>query len=297
MKTKSTEQAVVYMIYSSLFLSLLNFSVKSCIGPLGVTESAFLRYFAPLVMVLPILAWKNSWHYLRPRVKLSLHFLRGLFAAIAQLSLTYYLTKATLVNATTFWATGPLYIPIIVHFLYKQKTPKVTWLSIVICFIGVLMMVKPSEGIFDTFSIWGLIGGLATAFAQTLWGRNAEKGSITENLFYLYLFAASLCLAGWFIFGSEGQVSFPNTLLLWFAILGIALTSLGNQLFRSKAYQITSSNLLTPILYVAVVGSGILDIVFYNIWPDIWGYIGFAFVAAGTLIKWWYLRKYQIRTL
>ncbi len=296
MKAK-TEQAAIYMVYSSLFLALLNFSVKSCIGSLGVIESTFLRYFAPLLLVVTILAWNNTWDSLRPQVNLFLHFLRGLLAAIGQLSLSYYLTKATLVNATMLWATGPIYIPIIVHFLYKEKTPKVTWLSIGICLIGVILMVKPTNGIFDPFSVWGIIAGFSTAFSQILWGRNSEKGSITENLFYLYVFAAILTLGVWLSVGNEGKSAFPNTGLLWLAISGMAITSLGNQLFRSKAYKIASPALLTPILYLSVLGAGILDVVFYHNWPDIWGYIGFTFVAAGTLLKWWYLKKHHFKTL
>ena len=291
MKT-ATEKAVVYMVYSSLFLSLLNFSVKGCIGPLGVVESTFLRYFVPLLCVLPIFAWRGQWHELRPQVGFSLHLLRGFFAVVSQLSLNYYLTRATLVNATMLWATGPIFIPIILHFLYKQKTPLVTWISIFICLIGVVLMIKPNDGIFDPFAVWGLIAGISTAFTQILWGHNVEKGSVSENLFYLYVFASGLALIVWMIFGDQGKSAVPYNFVLWVALFGIGVTSLGNQFFRSKAYQLAPAFLLTPILYVAVVGAGIIDVVFYRNWPDIWGYIGFAFVCAGTLLKWWYLKKY-----
>jgi drug/metabolite transporter (DMT)-like permease len=289
---KAIEKAAIYMVYSSFFLALVNFSVKGCVGPLGVVESTFFRYFAPLVLLIPILTWKKTWHKLRPQVSFWMHFLRGIFAVLGQFSLNYYLTQATLVNATMLWATGPIFVPIIMHFFYKQKTPLVTWISIIICLLGVALMVKPTHGIFDPFCIWGLMAGLSTAFSQILWGQNIEKGSITENLFYLYIFASGLSLIAWLFLGDEVKAVLPNTTLLWAALVGMGLASLGNQLFRSKAYQRAPSYLLTPILYVAVLGAGILDIVFYHNWPDVWGYAGFVLVCIGTLLKWWYLKKH-----
>jgi drug/metabolite transporter (DMT)-like permease len=294
---KTTEQAVIYMVYSSLFLSLINFSLKWCIGPLGIVEATFVRNFAPLILILPVLAWQKSWHKLRPQVSFSMHILRGFLTIVGQLSLNHYLTKASLTNATMLWATGPIFIPIIVHFLYKQKTPLITWISIVICLVGIALMVKPTGGIFDPFCIWGLVAGITTAFSQVLWGQNMEKGSITENLFYLCVFASGLSLAVWLIFGNEGKSGVPDTALLWVALTGIGIASLGNQLFRSKAYQRVPAYLLTPVLYVAVLGSGMLDVFIYRNWPDVWGYIGFALVCGGTLLKWWYLKTHYSQTL
>lgn len=295
MKTK--EKAVTYMVYSSLFLSLLNFSIKGCIGPFGVSLSTFFRYFAPLVLVAPYLAFRKEWHHLRPEVGFGLHLLRGLCAVAGQTSLNYYLTRASLVDATMLWATGPIYVPIIIYFLYKQKTPWITWISIFICLTGVVLMIKPTQGIFDPFSIWGILSGVAMAFSQVLWGRNAEKGSITENLLYLYLFASALAFIIWMIFGTEAEPVSSYSPLIWFSLLGIALSSLGNQIFRSKAYQIAPSYLLMPILYIAVLGSGVLDVIFYKEWPDVWKYIGFVLVCMGTFIKWRYLKKPPERSL
>jgi drug/metabolite transporter (DMT)-like permease len=294
MKTK--EKAVTYMVYSSLFLSLLNFSIKGCIGPLGVSLSTFFRYFAPLVLIAPYFAFRRQWRHLRPEVSIGLHLLRGFCAVVGQTSLNYYLTRASLVNATMLWATGPIYVPIIIYFLYKQKTPRVTWISIFISIVGVVLMIKPTHGIFDPFSIWGILSGVAMAFSQVLWGRNAEKGSITENLLYLYLFASVLAFTAWMLFGAAAESVSNFSPLIWVSLIGVALSSLGNQIFRSKAYQIVPSYLLMPILYIAVLGSGIIDVVFYNEWPDLWKYIGFALVCIGTYIKWRYLKKTSERS-
>lgn len=293
MRGKGWEKGALYMVYSSLFLSLLNFNVKVCIGPLGVIESTFLRYFAPLVLFLPILVWKKNWNELRIQAGFSMHLLRSVCAVASQIFLNYYLTQGSLVNATMLWATGPIYIPILAKFFFRQQTPWVTWITMGISLLGVAMMIKPTNGIFDPFSIWGLCAGATTAFTQILWGHNAEKGTVTENLFYLYLFSSVLAFIAWMIVEETalGGSQAPNTALLWISIIGMAITSLGNQFFRSKAYQQAPAYLLTPVLYVSVLGAGALDIIFYRNWPDVWGYLGFGLVAIGTLIKWWYLKR------
>jgi len=281
------------MVYSSFFLSLLNFNVKICIGPLGVIESTFLRYFTPLLALLPILIWRNRWDEIRMQAGIGMHLLRSVCAVVAQVCLNYYLTRGSLMNATMFWATGPIYIPLITKVLFRQKTPLITWIAMAVSLLGVGMMVKPTHGFFDLFSVWGFAAGVSMAFTQIVWGHNVEKGTIMESLFYLYLFSSVLALLVWVTigetaFGSEKTTSTP---FLWISIISMAITSIGNQFFRSKAYQLVAPYLLTPILYVAVIGSGILDILVYRNWPDFWGYCGFGLVALGTLIKWWYLKK------
>jgi len=287
------EKGVLYMVYSSFFLSLLNFNVKICIGPLGVIESTFLRYFTPLLALIPVLLWRKEWHELRIQAGVGMHLLRSVCAVTAQVFLNYYLTRGSLLNATVFWATGPIYVPIIVKLLFRQKTPLITWVATLISLLGVAMMVKPTDGIFSLFSFWGFAAGISMAFTQIVWGQNVEKGSVMENLFYLYLFSSVLAFLVWITIGETafGSDRTPGTPLLWISIVSLAITSIGNQLFRSKAYQQAPPYLLTPILYVAVVGSGILDILVYHNWPDVWGYCGFGLIAIGTLIKWWYLKK------
>lgn len=279
------------MAYSSLFLSVLNLSAKVCIGALGVVETTFLRCFTPLVLLIPILGWKGKLHELRMSIGFHMHLLRSLCVVLGQTSLSYYLTQGTIANATMLWATGPIYIPILSFFFFRHKTLWVTWFSIAICLLGVMLMIKPTNGLFDPFSIWGIFAGILTAFSQILWGHNVEKGSLTENFFYLYLFSSVLALFTWIYFGNQGLEKFPDTTIVWVAIVGLGLASLGNQLFRSRAYQKAAPYLLTPILYTSVVGGGILDAIFYRRFPDLWGYIGFGLVLAGTLIKWWYLKK------
>ncbi len=285
------EQGIVYMVYSSLFLSVANLSIKACVNVFGVFGISFLRCFAPFLLLILLLSWKKKWGELRPELSMGMHLLRSLCVVAAQLFLNYYLMKGTLVNATMLWATGPIYVPILTHLFFRQKTPLITWISIFICLVGVGLMIKPTTGIFDTFSLWGILAGIATAFSQILWGHNMEKGSVTENMFYLYLVSSILSFVIWLMWGMEGGEKVPFTYVTLFAVIGIAVASLGNQLFRSRAYQKAPPYLLTPILYVSVVGAAFFDICFYQKWPDMWGYIGFAFVAAGTLIKWWYLKK------
>lgn len=288
---KNWEKGAVYMAVSSLFLSLLALCVKVGIRELSVLQITFFRYFAPLILSLPYFLRKNFYAELRLSASVSTHILRSVAAVSGQLCLNYYFTEASVLNGVMLWCTGPLFVPILARIFYGQRMVVATWISLLVSFIGVAMIIKPTAGLFDPFSIWGLLAGLSAAFSQILWGKNAETGKVSENLFYLYVFSSALSLIPLLIFKSEQWHAIPMDSIVWFTLIGLGVASIGNQLFRSKAYKVSTPALLSPILYASVIGSGFIDWLVFNNIPDLWTIVGFMIVVIGALIKWRILKR------
>lgn len=286
MDKKKFEQAIGFTLISAAFLSIYGLFVKIGLKELSVWSLTFMRFFIPLVLSLPYLWWNGTLRRLFPLNNLRLQFLRASCVVIAQAAMIYYLTKASLLDATIMWGTGPLFIPILSHFLHGAKILKVTYISILLSFIGVGLILKPGHGIFDPFIIFGLLSGIGMAFSQVLYGANVEKGSVSENLFYLFFFCSILTFVP-FLLSEKWNYDLHADALTVGSMAGVAFASLSNQVFRGLAYMRAPPPLLTPFLYVSLVISALFDWLFFNILTvDFLSLLGFLLVLYGSYLKW-----------
>lgn len=287
---KKVEKAVVLTLLSAAALAAYTLFVKLGVSGLSVWSIAFLRFFLPLLIGIPYW-WKNRiWEHLWPPKNLKLQLWRGALVAGSQLSFVFYLTKASLVNANTLWGLGPIFVPIVARLMYGQKISRVTWVSIGISMLGVILILQPDRGIFDVYVIFGILSGVGMAFSQVLYGVNVERGRISENMFYLFLFGALFTLP-MFLVSEATREPFHFSFILALIIALIALMSFLNQFFRGLAYQISTPVLMTPFLYTSIFLSGIFDWVIFDNPPDLINLIGFCLILLGAFIKWRWLKR------
>lgn len=289
LQKKSFEKGVLYVLLSVSFLSFFSLCIKLGLGQVSIWAMTFMRFFIPLLIAIPFLVFSGSFKKMWPLKNIKLQFYRSAVVVIGQFSMIYYLTKASLLDATLLWSTGPIFIPLILRIFYKQKILTVTWIAILISFIGIALILKPDKGILDPFSIFGLVAGLSMALSQILFGINTEKGDPGENLFYLFLFSSILSFIPYLIY-EERYFALHVTGAGVFAILGVALGTLGNQLFRGLAYKESSPILLTPFLYFSVVLSGLFDWAVFHKTPDMLTVIGTVLFVGIAIYKWAMLR-------
>jgi len=278
------------MLLSAANLSIYSLFVKEGSQGISVIAITFFRFFLPLLICLPFFWWGGTLKELWPLKNIRLQFLRSVSVIGTQLAMIYYLTKASLLDANMLWCTGPIFIPILSRLFYGTRIPKITWLSIGISFLGVALVLKPDEGIFDLFSLFGLLSGIGMAISQVLYGVNMERGKMGENLFYLFFFCSALMVIPFFVWEDVAfDLNASKATVL--AVIALSLASLFNQWFRGLAYRCASPIFLTPFLYFSVIVSGFFDWIVYRQTPDLWAYVGIALVLLGAGIKWQYMRR------
>lgn len=293
MRLKKFEKGIVYILFSTSFLSFFSLCVKFGLREVSIWTMTLMRFLLPLLFAMPILWMTGAFKKMWPLKNIRLQFYRSSAVFIGQLSMIYYLTRASLLDATLLWGTGPIFIPLILRIFYKQRILKVTWITIAVSFVGIVLILKPDQGIFDPFSVWGLISGLSMAISQILFGLSTEKGDPGENLFYLFLFSSILSLIPYFLY-EENHFSFQLSNIEVGSVIGIALGTLGNQFFRGLAYQQAPPALLTPFLYFSILLSGFFDWMVFKQTPDILTLIGSILVIGSTFFKWVVLRRTRL---
>jgi len=207
------------------------------------------------------------------------HLLRTLLATGAMFGFFYGLSQMPLVNALTIAFTAPLFVTgLSVPFLGEHVGWR-RWLAVVLGFIGVLIVLRPGEGMFTPAAIGVIFAALCYAgLALT-----ARKLAATESSFALavyvvtgpFLVSAILIqgeyapptAGGWLFFVLAGLCS----ALAWVGIVG--------------GYRRAPPAMLAPFEYTALIGAAIAGYLIWDEVPDAWVITGgVVIIATGLFI-------------
>ncbi len=282
-----------HMTISAVCIAFLGVFAKLGMSFSDLSLFVFLRFFIPLVLSLFVLIPIGTLKRAFKNELLPSYIIRGLAATASQYFLFYCLTRVQLFNAMMLWNTAPVFIPLVTWALYKHHISKATWISVALGMLGVICVLKPDVGIIDWFSIWGVLAGLCTAISQSLYGSNANKAPIDVNIFFVFLVGSVVSVVGLIFFHLILKNDFfliikpvfENGVKPYLFIFCIALSSIGNQYFKGKAYQHARPGVLSPFFYLAVLFSGIFGWILFNHIPDFLAIMGMILIVFSSVIR------------
>ncbi|EIU6808009.1 DMT family transporter [Vibrio parahaemolyticus] len=259
---------IVFMLMSTLSLSVTGLLAKQLSEALSVTMFSFLRFFLPALILLFVLIPKGI--KLPKSTELKPTLLRALCIGLSQLCFIASLQTLTLVESVVLFATGPLFIPVIEKLVWHGKIRASTVFGIVMAFSGVVLLAG-TEGEFTLRYdlLLGLAGGLFNSGSQlTLYKVSKSNMSPLEINFWAFSFAALFILPLALINDGSGLLgahSFslsvePSVLLL----LAMSMLIINTQVFRAKAYQLASSgSQLAPLIFTNLLFTAVWQSLFF----------------------------------
>jgi drug/metabolite transporter (DMT)-like permease len=282
------ERGAAYMLLSSLMLSFFTLFAKFATDNTSFFLLLFLRFGIPLLFLIPYLLWTMPLTKLFLIGDIKMQLLRSGCILIYQYSLFYYLTYASLLDATVMQNTAPLFMPILERIFFKHHFDKKVLLTIFISFVGVLCILQPDSGIFAKLSIAGLLAPLGQAGSQVLYGHQAKRENQNTTLFYQF-FLCSIFTAIVYIFSNEffrsSYALEKYSFWLWMNIALMGVVSILNQAFRGIAYKHGKASALAPFLYVSIIFSAILDWAIFHHYPNWLSLVGAILVIIGGMIQ------------
>lgn len=297
---KQFERGSFYMILSAAASAVFGLFAKTAMVTVFLPLMVFLRFFIPFLLILPYFLINASKIHVLVFKDTGKHALRAIAVIISQYSLFYYFTKGSLTDGVLLWNTAPMFMPIIMYIFYKYKTGRVVWISLLISFIGVICVLKPNSDLFDPFSIYGFISGIAVAFSQVLYGVNRDNESLAQNVFLFFFYSAVLSfivfLGSLFFYDFSVVLKdsfYANGMLVpLISILGVSVGTIGNQVLRGEAYKYAKPSSLAPYIYISVIFAAFIDMYIH---PEvIHGFtftVGILLIFAGTILRMAYTSK------
>ncbi|HCH5092533.1 DMT family transporter [Vibrio parahaemolyticus] len=259
---------IVFMLMSTLSLSVTGLLAKQLSEALSVTMFSFLRFFLPALILLLVLIPKGI--KLPKSTELKPTLLRALCIGLSQLCFIASLQTLTLVESVVLFATGPLFMPVIEKLVWHGKIRASTVFGIVMAFSGVVLLAG-TEGEFTLRYdlLLGLAGGLFNSGSQlTLYKVSKSNMSPLEINFWAFSFAALFILPLALINDGSGLVgahSFSLSVepsVLWLLVMSMLI--INTQVFRAKAYQLASSgSQLAPLIFTNLLFTAVWQSLFF----------------------------------
>lgn len=270
------------IVKGSLFALIAFFcmAVFGILTKLALQDSSFIwvsfvAYLAGSIALVPFIDFSTlrSQHY-------SFLISRAVVGTIASFCYTISIHYIPIVNGTLLFNTAPIFIPILSLIFLKAKIAKSTWLAVLIGFIGIVVIIKPTSEIFtQTGNLIGLLSGISLAVAYLIMKLLTATDPGWRIIFY-YLGIGTLLQIPLLPFAK----ALPNLeSSLYSACAGLFL--LVAQLALVNSYKYATASQVGIYQYASVAFVGLLSWIIFGSVPTTGELLGILLVViAGTII-------------
>ena len=277
-KNSSRDNIVLGVVTATLAfgcLAVMSAFVKKASEGAPTEVIVFFQNLICLVAVAPF-----ALRHGRASLKTSrpgLHFWRAVTGTGAWLGLFFAIRLMPLTNAVLITYSAPIFIPLIAWVLHRRTVGKAVWVGVVLGFVGIVMVLHPS----DSTWTWGVplaLGAailLALALLSVRWLCETEPN--LRILFYYFLIATVLMLPFALVVWESPQF------WTWPYLAGIGLCLLASQILIIISYKFASAVTLAPVIYSVVVFTALLNWAVWGQVPSLMEAGGMGLVIAGGL--------------
>jgi len=237
-----------------------------------------LRYWAFLLAGLYMAA--KSAEGLKDSIKTRhpwLQLTRGLLLICNLLLMGYCFSKMGLADATALFQCSPLIGTVLAVFFLGEKVGWRRVVALIIGFTGMLIMLRPTSGVFSITSIYVLFAAFSYALYMTLTRFVSHQDSAVTSFLYIGLIGTILMSASLFFFlppvDGRGAGLLVSLCLLSITAHGLTI----------KALSLISASIVQPFTYFGLVWSVILGYAIFSDLPDHFTLIGAAIVVSSGL--------------
>ncbi|MBD9416018.1 DMT family transporter [Pseudomonas sp. PDM16] len=269
-------QGALLLALSALLFSLMGVGIREVSGGVNNETVVFFRSLVGVLFFLPLLLVKGPRPLKTGRLKA--HLWRTIYGLLAMYCFFYAIAHLPLADAMLFTYSAPVFTPVLAWWLLKEPLTKRMLITSAIGLIGVLLVAKPSEALFDVLALVGLAASILAAFAFVSIREMSDTEPAFRIVFYFSLFSAlfSAVPLSW-----AWQPLDQHQLGL---LLVIGLLATVSQIVMSKAYGLAPPGLIGPFAYLAIVFAGIVAWLRWGEMPDLASLIGAALIFTSSLL-------------
>ena len=263
-------------------LAFLSVAIMSAFGKAAApsVSSGVLVFFQNSISLVLLLPWVLRGGSADVKTShLGLHVVRGGAGMLSQYFMFVALNYIPLVDAVLLVNAAPLFIPLIAWIWLKQTINGKMWASLIIGFIGIVLILQPGASVFSWATPLAIVAGVFSAIALVTVGRLNLTEPSARILFYYFLISsilsAPLVIIKW---------SPPNP-KAWMYLIGIGATMAIAQFLLIVAYEYASPSHVAPFNYSVVIFSGLIGWIVWNHIPNALSWVGILLVCAGGILS------------
>jgi len=274
------KKAVLFALLASISTSLTALFVKLAAPNTSIQTTVFFRFSISLVyLVIILMVKKYRGERIPYRTKhVWWHIFRALMAVTATMLFYYSLRYISLVDAVVLMRTNPFFVVILSLIFLGASSSKKHILAICFGFVGILLILEPGRELFQPASLMALLGGLVAAMSFMMLRANSKRDHPYTSM--LYYFPLAFIITGLM---SGFQWKTPDFKTLMF-LVGVGVFGTLYQEFLIRASQYASAKIISSLMYVSIIFSGLFGILIWGDIPNLMDLVGIIFVCCGGLL-------------
>jgi drug/metabolite transporter (DMT)-like permease len=271
----AVSKALLCLMTSALLFSIMGVCIRFASETVDNPTVVFFRNAVGLFIFIPML-FKQGLSFIKTD-KLWMHTWRSVVGLAAMYGFFYAIAHLKLSNAMVFSYSSPIFIPLIAYFFLKEKISLGMIIAAVVGLIGVLLVAKPDQGMFNALSVIGLGACFLSAMAFVTVRALTSTEPPERIVFYFCIFGTLISSIPmfwhWRIF----------TLKELALLITTGLLANISQLFMSYAYSLAPAGQIGPMNYIAIVFAGIWGFIFWHEIPDMFSILGISIILIAIL--------------
>lgn len=265
-------KAVFCMLISALGFTFMSVTVKYVTG-IPLFEKVFFRNLISLGVAFFMLKKSSAPMFGRRENQLAL-LARSIFGLAGVVLNFYAIANLTLADSSMLGKLSPIFVTIMACIFLKEKIDNKQVLSIIITFLGTLLVIKPEFSLEMLPSLSGIMSAASAGVAYTLLRYLKDKESPDTIIFYFSLI--SVVFTAPFALAEYVQPTFTQLGLL----LATGVFASVGQFGITYAYKLAKATEVSIYNYSAIVFGIILGFIFFGEIPDTLSLLGGAIIIA-----------------
>ncbi|MDR5171675.1 DMT family transporter [Methylobacillus flagellatus] len=246
------------MLVAAFFFAIMGVLVKLGAAKFSSAELVFYRSLFGLLFIISVARYRRV--SLKTRL-VNTHMKRAILGFASLICFFFAISELPLATAITLNYTSPLFLAMALPFMLHEKPRKILLLAVVLGFIGVALLLKPSLHMDELIA--GAIGLLSGAMAGIVYVHVTQLGRAGEPDWRTVFYFTLVCTIGgglWMLFYRFTPLDWPDLPLL----LGLGVSATIAQLALTRAYRTGSPLVVGSLAYTTVVLASLFGILIWN---------------------------------
>jgi len=284
---KKTYLAIVTMLLAVLCVDLYMVVIKFLGDDYSVIQLALFRNASAIIPLFLLLLFTKEHFLVFKNVNTRFYFL-SLLRGICFLSMNIFVFISVInlqfATAMTLTFSSPFFIVILSIIFLRDKVGIYRWSAVILGFVGVVMIMKPTSEIFSFYSIFPILTALAWALSVILLKFIPEGHSTAKIQLYTLIF--NVIGAAILFFLTSDHTEIQSSKDFWLMMLTGILGGTAAILFI-YSYRLITASKIASFEYLGIPSSFILGWFFFNEapWDQLFPGV-IVIIFAGMIIIW-----------
>jgi drug/metabolite transporter (DMT)-like permease len=270
-------KGILLCLLTYFFVSLMGICKKFISSQVPLPTILFFQSMICLLFITPQLMKTSIAHLKTPYF--GTYLVRITTGLGCYATLFYIIKFMPISQALLYQYSASLWIPLIMVIWLNTEMPKNIWFGILIGFVGILIILKPTSQGYGLISVIGILCGILQAVSVVAIRKLSVIEPLLRVLFH-YFFVGTVVFG---ILLIKNWVPLGLSDLIW--LLGVGINTYLAQKLFTMSLSYAHASTLAPISYTSIVFSGLLDWIIWHEIPDAMTLFGMLLVILGCIVS------------